>query len=49
MANSSGNFSVLTTFELLRRRKEEHQWRNKVWIIEGSFKINFLMWRSMKV
>lgn len=48
METSSGEFTVKSMFELIRREKIVQEWRNLIWIGDMPFKINFLMWRCLK-
>lgn len=48
MANSRGNFSVKSAFEMIKRRKEKQEWRNSIWLRDFPFKICFFIWRYIR-
>uniref|UniRef100_M1BXK5 RNase H family protein n=1 Tax=Solanum tuberosum TaxID=4113 RepID=M1BXK5_SOLTU len=45
MGNTQGEFTVKSAFQLLRRRREEQDWMNNIWIKGLPFKISFFLWR----
>ncbi|KAH0661911.1 hypothetical protein KY284_026842 [Solanum tuberosum] len=45
MGNSHGEFTVKSTFQVLRRKREEQEWMNYIWIKGLPFKISFFLWR----
>ncbi|XP_049388499.1 uncharacterized protein LOC125852859 [Solanum stenotomum] len=45
MGNTQGEFTVKSAFQLMRRKKEEYEWRNNIWIKGLPFKISFFLWR----
>lgn len=48
MESISGNFTVQSTFEMMRHKREMEEWRNNMWCKGVSFKFSFLLWRSWK-
>lgn len=48
LGSSSGEFSIKSTFQLLRQRKEEVPWTRFIWIRGLSSKISSFLWRVMR-
>lgn len=48
MGDKSSLFIVKSTYELLRRRRQELHWPRNVWIKVLHLKISFFLWRAWK-
>lgn len=48
MADTSGDFSVKSAFDVLRKRKEQEAWLDNIWLKGIPFKIIFSHWRIWK-
>ena len=45
LGNSQGEFTVKSTFQVFRRKREEQKWMSYIWIMGLPFKISFFLWR----
>lgn len=47
MGITSGKFTVHSTFELMRHKRENEEWRKSMWGKGVPFKLSFLLWRCL--
>ncbi|WMV44063.1 hypothetical protein MTR67_037448 [Solanum verrucosum] len=45
MTNTNGEFTVQSTFRMMRKRREQKEWLSNVWIKGLPLKISFFLWR----
>ncbi|KAH0701736.1 hypothetical protein KY290_016740 [Solanum tuberosum] len=45
MGNLHGEFTVRSSFHVIRQKREEFEWMNNIWIGGLPFKISFFFWR----
>ncbi|KAH0655771.1 hypothetical protein KY285_030653 [Solanum tuberosum] len=48
MGNTKGEFTVKSSFKIMRKKEEEMEWLSNIWVKGLPFKISFFHWRVWK-
>lgn len=48
MGGSNGEFTVKSTYHILRHKRDKRDWMSCIWIKDLPFKISFFLWRVWK-